>query len=189
MQPLSIPTLMLGSALLLVAYAPLHAKEDGPRQHAAHEHGSAKLLLAKEGSELHMELSSPAMNLVGFEHKPANAQQRNKVRLAIDTLKAANKIFLLPASAECTLQKVTVETGLSTNEDHSAHNEAIDKADTHADFLVNYRFSCGDMSALKQIDVRLFSYFPATHELDVEMITDQGQRALELDHDNSKLTL
>ncbi|MDH5183004.1 MAG: DUF2796 domain-containing protein [Gammaproteobacteria bacterium] len=192
MQPLSIPTLVLGSAILLAASTPLHAGEEhGHRQHAAHEHGSAKLLLAKEGTELHLEFSSPAMNLVGFEHMPANEQQGEQVRQAIDTLKAANKIFLLPASAGCTLQKVTVETGLSTAEDHSthAHHEALHEADRHADFLVNYRFSCRDMSVLKQIDVQLFSYFPATRKIDIEMITDQGQRAFELDHNNSKLKL
>lgn len=192
MQHISVPTLLLGSVMLLAAYTPLHAEEaHGHRQHAAHEHGSAKLLIATEGPELQLELSSPAMNLVGFEHTPANAQQRKQVHQAIDTLKAANKIFLFPANAGCNLQKVTVETGLDTHKGHSthAHKEAIHEADAHADFHVSYRFNCADMSALKQIDVQLFSYFPAIHELDVEMITDQGQRALELNHDNSKLTL
>ena len=192
MQYISVPTLILGTAILLAINTPVHAGEEhGHRQHSTHEHGSAKLLLAKEGLELQMELSSPAMNLVGFEHAPANAQQRKKVRLAIETLKAANKIFLIPASAGCSLQKVTVETGLDTHEDHSSHThrESIDESNTHADFHVNYRYSCRDMSALTQIDVKLFSYFPATHELDVEMITDKGQQALELNHDTSILRL
>jgi Protein of unknown function (DUF2796) len=51
------------------------ADEAERREHGAHEHGVAELNLALDGKELWIEFSSPAVNLVGFEHTPGNAEQ------------------------------------------------------------------------------------------------------------------
>lgn len=191
MHKLSIPALIAGTSILFFSYGPLHAGEHAHRQHGAHEHGAARLMLAIEGNELEMEFISPAMNLVGFEHKPGNPQQHKAVRLAIETLKAADKLFVLPAAAACSLHEAEVETGLAKSEHHSGHGhaEAIHEEESHAEFHAHYHFRCRNIAALDQIDVQLFAHFPATHELDVEMITGKGQKAVELNHDHNRLKL
>ena len=189
MTKLSIRPIVAGISILFASATPLHAEQQNHRQHGAHEHGSARLMLAIEGNELEMELISPAMNLVGFEHQPANPQQRKAVYQAIDTLKAADRLFILPKPATCTLQKVEVETGLAADGHGHGHDENRQGKASHAEFHAHYHFRCNNIAELKQIDVQLFSHFPATHELDVEMITGSGQKAVELNHDHHKLTL
>ena len=182
MHKLSIRPIVAGISILFASATPLHAEQQNHRQHAAHEHGTARLMLAIEGNVLEMEFISPAMNLVGFEHQPANPQQRKVVHQAIETLKAADRIFILPKQAACKLLEAEVETGLAT--DGHEHGK-----ESHAEFHTHYHFRCNNIAELKQIDVQLFSHFPATHELDVEMITGSGQKAVELDHDHHQLTL
>lgn len=59
-------------ALVLLPFA-AQAHDDHDHDHAhgslgKHEHGVAQLNVALDGKTLELELDSPAMNLVGFEH-------------------------------------------------------------------------------------------------------------------------
>ena len=70
-------------ALLALPFAllPLHAAQAANHEHShahaheehasldAHEHGVASLNVALDGQTLEIQLQSPAMNLVGFEHE------------------------------------------------------------------------------------------------------------------------
>ena len=44
---------------------------EGTRQESSHIHGIVEMNLAVEGSQLYIELISPAANIVGFEHAPS----------------------------------------------------------------------------------------------------------------------
>jgi Protein of unknown function (DUF2796) len=46
------------------------ADEAEHREHGPHVHGVAQLNVALDGNVLWIELNSPAMNIVGFEHAP-----------------------------------------------------------------------------------------------------------------------
>ncbi|MHB1374190.1 MAG: DUF2796 domain-containing protein [Thauera sp.] len=80
-------------------------------QHAggAHEHGVAELSVATEGAALVIELSSPLDNLVGFEHAPANAAQREALAAAEARLREGASLFRLPAAAGCVLGEVRID--------------------------------------------------------------------------------
>ena len=95
------------------------------RQHEAHVHGEGKLNIALAGKELHMELESPAANLVGFEHAPGNAEQKEAIHHAEERLQAGETLFVLTKQAKCKLVAAQVEQDMleEEHEDEEHHND------------------------------------------------------------------
>ena len=60
--------------------------------------------------------------------------------------------------------------------------------ETHSEFHVVYQFSCTDPAQLSHIEVLLFTTFPATEELDAQVIGPNGQTAVELTPDSARLS-
>jgi hypothetical protein len=142
--------------------------------HEAHVHGEAQLLIAVEGNALEIELSSPAMNIVGFEHQPQDNSQLEAVKSAIDILNQPDQLFSLPDDAECENLSISVESPFSGHEEH-AHGE-----ERHSNFAAHYHFQCANMSQLKRIDIGIFKQFPATDTIEVQSISRQGQQKRDL---------
>lgn len=71
--------------------------------HNAHQHGVATLTLAQEGQMLDVMLDSPMVNLLGFEHVPANASEQQQLKNMQQWL-AAGDWLLLPEAAGCRLR-------------------------------------------------------------------------------------
>lgn len=65
--------LSLTAAIALTVCAAANAETE--RQHGAHEHGAAKLLIAQEGEHVEIILETPAYNIIGFEHMPSTEEQ------------------------------------------------------------------------------------------------------------------
>ncbi|MEX5543051.1 ZrgA family zinc uptake protein, partial [Pseudomonas poae] len=68
--------LLLALPFALLPLAVAHAHEDHDHEHGslgAHEHGVGRLNAVLDGQTLELELESPAMNLVGFEHLATTA--------------------------------------------------------------------------------------------------------------------
>lgn len=168
------------------------------RHHDAHVHGIGKLNVALNGGDLIFELTSPAANIVGFEHMPENEQQSHEIHEAIELLKEGEKLFILTPKAQCTLHEAHVESDLEQgdHEEHEAHQhgDAHSEEDhgsesAHSDFEVTYHFECDHPDSLEVIDVQLFSHFPGFEELEVQMLTPNGQTAVELTPKKFQLTL
>ena len=49
--------------------------EDGAASLVAHVHGLSELAIAMEGEKLEIQFTSPAMNLVGFEHQASSRKR------------------------------------------------------------------------------------------------------------------
>jgi hypothetical protein len=162
------------------------------RHHDAHVHGEGKLNIALAGKELHMELESPAANLVGFEHAPGNAEQKEAVHKAEERLKAGETLFVLTKQAKCKLVAAKVEQDMLKNEhndeedhDHDDHDEHDHHDDhegesTHSEFHAQYQFACEKPEKLKDLDVKIFSAFSGFEKIDVQMLTPKGQTAVTL---------
>jgi hypothetical protein len=139
MQPLR-STVVIGLAAAALGLARAEAPQEH-RQHGTHEHGVATLRLAQEGGDLRLELSSPAANLVGFEHAPANAAERDALERAIATLKDGTRLFRFPEGAGCRLTEAQVETPLlgqggsepQGGHPHPAHEHEHEHEAEHAD--------------------------------------------------------
>jgi hypothetical protein len=184
------------SALLVVQ--PLAAGQDPEqRQHGTHEHGVASLTLVIEGTVMQVELDSPAMNLVGFEHAPASDAERKRLDDALAVLADWRRLFRLSDEAGCELVQTEVEgppgrlvedgAGRTNREPAKApghgheHGHGNDHAGAaHADIRAAYRLDCRDPGALTRLDLGLFDAFPGTERVRVQFVTASGQGAVEL---------
>jgi hypothetical protein len=173
------------------------------RHHEAHEHGVAHMNVAVEGDHLYIEFTSPAANIVGFEHAPNTDEQKTAVQMAIETLKSGKTLFSLPPGAEGRLAESKVETDIiqdSHHEPESAHthkhgethgevqedthhhkeNHETKKQEHHSDFKASYRFICKKPEKLGYIDVMLFRIFPGIERIEVQLLTGTKQTAQDL---------
>ena len=75
----SLKKYLLSSVIIIVVTAtgPLFSaiQAGEHHHHDAHVHGVAHLNVALEGNDLYIELTSPAANIVGFEHDPRTQNQ------------------------------------------------------------------------------------------------------------------
>ena len=131
-----------------------------------HVHGVGTLQLVLEENSLSVELRLPAINVVGFEHAPNDAQQKAAVQNAVALLKDSGQVLILPDKAQCKIESAVVTSELLEHDDdhdHDNHDEAHDDdhdhddahdddhADhdhDHADFDVSYGFDCHHPTAL-----------------------------------------
>jgi hypothetical protein len=172
-----------------------HAHEK--RQHGTHVHGIAALNLALEGDEVHLELDSPAANIVGFEHAPSSAANHAALDKAVAMLNDGERLFQFNAAAGCRMEKAMVMSA-SLDEGHrdehshdkhghDEHGHEGHEGETHSDIDAVYHFECDQPGKLKQLTVELFEAFPGMEELDVQYIVESKQGAAELTPTNHVL--
>ena len=91
----------------------------------AHVHGAAEIELAVEGSDVAVNFASPMYNLVGFEHAPRDAGDREAVAGARALLDDPSNVVRLQADAACTVVELDVHWDMPTGGDEEhAHDEA-----------------------------------------------------------------
>jgi len=181
------------------------------RHHGAHVHGIARLNIAVEASNIYIEFSSPAANIVGFEHHPRTHDQKNAVKDAVNTLQKGDALFILSAKSQSQLVKSSVETDISEDADHHSepehdhdhtekehHREAEHHAEengkaevheSHSEFLAEYHFTCKKPDELTQIDVRLFNIFTGIEQIEVQLLNETKQTAMDLTAKKNKISL
>ena len=176
-----------------------HDHDQEHRRHDAHVHGIAALNLALDGEEVHIELDSPAANIVGFEHAPSSEADYAALDKAVAALKIGDQLFRFNDEAGCRKEKAMVKSAL-LEEEHADHHDHEEKGEhghekheheehghdehegeeTHSDIEAVYHFECAKPGKLTQLTVELFEAFPATEELNVQYIIESKQGAREL---------
>lgn len=73
------------------------------------------------------------------------------------------------------------------HDDHEDHAEA--EEGTHTEFHAEYMFECANPEKLDRIQFSYFERFPNALELDVQMVSDAGARAFEVERDDPVLDL
>ena len=131
-------TFIVALSALLPALSPLHGQET--RQSGAHRHGVAQLNIVLEDRDLLIELISPASNILGFEHAPATAEQKQAVADAVASLEDGDALFAFPQAAGCHAKEALVETGIVQGEEdahrsheHDDEEHAAEDSDEHHD--------------------------------------------------------
>jgi len=164
------------------------------RDHDAHEHGHAELMIIKENQHLEITLRSPAQNIVGFEHAAQSEADKATLKKAVKLLKQADQLILLAPEAQCALENVELESALLSDQDdthphhdkHDAHghddahhdeHDAHGHDETHSEFEVAYQYVCQNLSVLSAIDLKIFALFPLTERIDAKLL---GQGAAQL---------
>ncbi|MBB6342498.1 hypothetical protein HNP49_002680 [Pseudomonas fluvialis] len=180
--------LLLTLPLALLPFAPAHANEHAHEhdhdEHAsldAHEHGSASLNIALEGNSLELELDSPAMNLLGFEHAAHSTADRAKLASVKRLLEQPQQLFTLPAAANCQI---------TSSELHSPLFEDEHADEQHNDVEAHYQFSCANPQALDSLSLAaFFQQFAGMEKLQVQLISTTGQSGKTLTASDSLLPL
>lgn len=125
--------------------------------HGAHVHGVAELQLALENQDLEISFTSPAMSVLGFEHKATNAAQRAAVGEARNRLRDAASLFKFTGTT-CELHSTTIDIPSATesesghhskHEQHASHKEES----SHSDVNAHYEFECADGERLKSLRI------------------------------------
>ena len=197
-----ILTVWILAFAIMLATASSRTRAGEQRHHDAHVHGVAHLNAAVEGTSIHLEFTSPAANIVGFEHQPRTPEQNEGVRKAIEKLEDGSKLFIPSPEAQCQLSKSSVKTDIEHDADHDAdadhehekdahhgkgkdndqehHKENENGHARHSEFHSEYRFVCKNPGKLKQMDVMLFQTFPDIEHIEVQLLTETKQSAQEL---------
>jgi hypothetical protein len=158
-----------------------HGHDDDHRQYGAHVHGIAALNLALEGKEVHLELASPAANIVGFEHAPSSEADHAALDKAVALLKDGDALFRFNAEAGCRMEKADVTSALLDDEHkHDDHGHEAYEGETHSDIDAVYHFECGQPARLTELTVTLFEAFPGMEELNVQYVIENRQGAADL---------
>lgn len=180
--------LLLVLPFALLPLATVQAHEHEHESLGAHEHGVARLNAALDGNALELELESPAMNLVGFEHTASSDADKARVAAVRAELESPLELFALPAAAGCKLASQELESPLfDADEYHGEHAEDHDHE--HSEVHAHYRFECSTPDALKSLDLAgLFKRFPVTEKIQVQLIGPNGQQGAELSQSNASLS-
>lgn len=166
---------LVGSTVI-GAHAPADEKGEADH-HGAHQHGVATLDVAFEDGRLQLQLESPAVNVVGFEHAPRTQAQREAKVKASRWLKEAGQLFALPTAANCRLLSAQVA-------------EPAERAgERHQDYEASYTFECSQPQQLRSFDVRLVERLAAGTKLRVQVVEGGKQRSIELAAGRSTVTL
>jgi hypothetical protein len=184
--------LLLALPFALLPLAVAHAADEHDHEHGslgAHEHGVGRLNAALDGKTLELELESPAMNLVGFEHVATSDTDKAKVAAARAQLEQPLALFNLPKAAGCVVENQELESPLfgdkpDADDDHDedakdedGHEHHHDHSEIHA----HYQFTCATPAALKSLDLaNIFTRFPATQKIQVQLIGPSGQQGVEV---------
>ncbi|WP_458373848.1 DUF2796 domain-containing protein [Pseudomonas laurylsulfatiphila] len=178
--------LVLPFAILPLAVA--HAAAEHDHEHGslgAHEHGVGRLDAALDGKTLALELQSPAMNLVGFEHAATSDADKAKVAAARALLEQPLALFNLPKAAGCVVENQELESPLfgdtpDADDDHDKDAKDEHHHD-HSEIHAHYQFTCATPDALKTLDLaNIFNSFPATQKIQVQLIGPSGQQGVDV---------
>lgn len=178
---LALPFALLPLATGAVAHSHEHDDHDHAEHGSldAHEHGAAQLNVVLDGKALELQLESPAMNLVGFEHAAKTDADKAKVAATRSQLEQPQALFGL-AAGDCNVSKQELQSPLFTEHGHNDHHEHA-KDSEHNDIHAHYSLDCQKPEELKQLDLgELFKRFPATEKIQVQLIGPNGQQGLEL---------
>jgi hypothetical protein len=165
MRPSKISSSILAVTSILTASS--LSASDNP---GAHQHGHAELQLAIEGNQIDLTFTSPAYNLLGFEHRAPTEEQK---ALVIQTTNWLGETPLVDtAEASCTVMNAVVH--------HQAGGDDHKDESSHSDFEVTQRLTCLNIDATEIFSTPLMVRFSVIEALDVEWIWQGGQGSIRL---------
>jgi hypothetical protein len=142
----------LGLALALVTSASASAVQGAARSAVQPQEspGTADLSIRGDGEKVAVELSAPAITLLGFDHSPRGAEERATLELAKENLQTGDALIRFNTRAGCRLASATVNAQLAPS--HSGRQPSMS---------ASYRFECDQPEQLESAAVGLFVGFPA----------------------------
>jgi hypothetical protein len=182
----------------------------------AHIHGEALLMVALEGLRIHVELQSPAMNIVGFEHPARNATEAQSITDAMDRLSVPKPPFSFIGARCGPEESITVKAGDLLAEyksgskshrdnkseqmhehidikhqEYEQHGRGYPESETnlHQDIVMQYHVSCKNPVESVELATTLFELFPVVNKIKVQWVSDFGQGGGVLTPDQTRIRL
>jgi hypothetical protein len=145
-----------------------------------------------------VELVSPAVNLVGFEHEPQNIEQQLETERLIRAIQTPENFFAVPIG--CLLDAIDFESPFSGADDfsrgepegeehheereseHAEHHEGEheehddEHKESHQDIHVTYEWQCSE-NKLTRIDVNLFKLYSGFEKIQTQWVVSGKQGA------------
>lgn len=192
----TLATVILASCIAV----PAHAQET--RELGTHVHGVSTLQVAVEDGTLSLDLTSPGLDIVGFEYAASTDADKDAVAMAVGRLLKPDDIVTLPDAAGCRLAAASAH--LHFGDDHAAeHDDYDDHADTehaedadhkdegakHSAFHATYTYSCDAPDALTSLSLPFFDQFANAQEIEAEYVTATGAGRTEISRDVAQLDL
>lgn len=144
-------------------------------QHPPHEHGKITINVALDGNRLVVELDSPAVNVVGFEHEPRSDAERAAVSGAEKLLGGGRGLFTLPKEARCQFEKTDLKTPQwETTDDVPGQPEPPGQ---HADYEARFTYQCWSPNHLKWLEPSLLDKLRNVTEARLNIATPRGQQS------------
>ncbi|GAB6069322.1 DUF2796 domain-containing protein [Thiomicrorhabdus hydrogeniphila] len=137
--------------------------------HAAHEHGVAQMNLVQIESNVVLEVTSPAFNVFGFEHKPHTEQEKALVKTRLKTMNSGG-LVLFDTDANCELKETKLKNPFA--DDHHDHEDHDHEGHyNHRDIHVEYTFTCKNPQAVSQINLQpLFKNWPQLEQVRTQWV-------------------
>ncbi|MEM8753487.1 MAG: DUF2796 domain-containing protein [Pseudomonadota bacterium] len=77
----------------------------------------------------------------------------------------------------------------ASDDDHDHGHDHAEEAGGHTEFQAEYTLACADPDAFDALDFAYFERFPNAEELDVQIVTEDGAKAFEVERDAPRLDL
>lgn len=160
------------SIIFALVSAPLMAA-DNP---GSHQHGHAEMQLAFADNQVEILLTSPAGNMLGFEHHPRTPEQ-HQIEERVTHWLGENPLVNTPEST-CQIQATTVQHEVAGGHDHGGHSHGDESQ--HADITVSQILNCTGLDHSTSLTTPLTARFPALEHLDIAWAGPDGQGAARL---------
>lgn len=153
--------LALVSVSAFAAEKPIHSHSKH-KSHKAHDHGVARLDIAADDVVITLQLNSPAMNIMGFEHVAKSESDKKKMTSALETFQTkANEIFIFNSKLECKSEKVTADVDSKEGE--------------HRDVDATFVFRCKSPPLGTLVKVNFGKFFPSMKKIHVQYVSNLVQ--------------
>jgi hypothetical protein len=209
------PSVQSKTVLIIIFYISLisaNGLAHGSETHDAHTHGVGNLTLAFEHGALEIQFESPAMSLLGFEHKPKTQKQIDTREKTKALLESSTKVISL-GGASCSLNRVDVDilgpagqaSGYKQRQEHGqgdhdsdqrhgasdqhSENHSESHSESHSEVSAFYSFDCADDKQLQFVTVSLFEHFSGLEKLNVSWVTATQQGLVTLRPDSATVEL
>lgn len=181
------PLTQLHGLLLMLALAlptTVLAKE------GAHVHGLVKLDVAVDAKTLTVQLEAPLDSLLGFEHRPRTAAQKQAAEAVLKQMKDGAALIRPEAAALCKPTKTTVEADtLQPAAPADSKASKTSKEAEHADLDASFEFSCEQPDKLTFIELGFFDAFKRIQKIEVQVAGAKAQSKVTLKRPDKMLKL
>jgi hypothetical protein len=163
-------------ASLLTFSFSAHAFDDADAHLDAHVHGLVEINLVAEASHVEIQITSPLMNLVGFEYAPRTEAERTAIHTVATHFETPHK-WLKFNDNICQLRHHFVSHG----DEYDAHHDHDKHENQHAELEAKYQFKC-ESDSLDSMTVSLQKLFPAIESITLIWVVNAASGLATLHH-------